>query len=110
MTENDDLILNVDMTKRTQEDWAKMYHMRIVDNTIDSELINEFKWAFVLNNLRYYLIPDSKDSYADAENMEMRGMKILRDIISTADTGEKRILKDKKEFMETKYILNYISM
>ena len=104
--ENEDVVLDVDLNRRTEEEWSSIYHLRLVDEVIDTGTMNEFEWAFKLYQSKYYLLPSMNNNYEVAEQMEMRGMKIYRDLFSHADRAEKNILNQGK-YMATKYVLDY---
>lgn len=104
--ENEDVVLDVDLTRRTEEEWSSIYHLRLVDDIIDTETMNEFEWAYKLYKSKYYLLPSANNNYEVAEQMEMRGMKIYRDLFSHADRAEKNILNQGK-YMATRYVLDY---
>lgn len=106
----EDMIVDVDLTKRSEKEWCDIYHVQIVEGEIDIGLINEFEFAYKLTKSKYYLKPSqhskSNDlNYEIAEQMEMRAMKIVRDIFANADRIEKEQLEQK--YVATKYILNY---
>lgn len=105
--ENDDLIDDVDIRKRSEDEWSDIYHIQLVESDIDNEAMDEFEWAYKLNKSKYFLKPSKNNDYEIAENMEMRGMKIYRDIFCHADTVEKKMLNN--GYMTTKYILNYLN-
>jgi hypothetical protein len=104
--ENEDVILDVDLNRRNEDEWSNIYHLKLVDGIIDTETMNEFEWAYKLYQSKYYLLPSANNNYEVAEQMEMRGMKIYRDIFSHADRTEKDILS-KGKYMATKYVLDY---
>lgn len=110
---NEDLVTDVDLTKRYDDEWADIYHVKVFHGDyINNSKIDEFDWCyFLVNHAEYQLIPkfDKKEqelNYSIPEEMETRAMKINRDIFSTADRHEKKILQD-GTFIATKYILNY---
>lgn len=103
---NEDILTDIDTTKRKEEDWEKIYHIKITDGIIESSPIDEFEFAFYLQRKKYYLLPDKNNNFEKATEMENRAMKIYRDIYSTADRHEKILLKS-GEFIKTQYILDY---
>ena len=111
--QNDDLVNDVDITKRYDNEWEDIYHIKIIKSDyINNSKLDEFEWCyFLMNSTEYQLIPNyskHKDlDYSIPEEMETRAMKINRDIFSTADKHEKKILEEKRGYMPTKYILNY---
>lgn len=105
---DEDLINNIDLTRRSDEEWQNIYHVQIVDGEIDVAPINEFEFAYKLVRSKYYLKPSSVKGeldYSIPEQMEMRAMKINRDIFAHADKYEHAQLE--KRYFATKYILNY---
>jgi translation initiation factor 2B subunit (eIF-2B alpha/beta/delta family) len=99
--------INVDLTKRSEDDWAKIYHIKILDDTISNNLMTEFEWAYRMNDMKYILLQNEKKSFEDAEKMELRAMMIMCDVISHADKAERDILKNQHTFINTQYILSY---
>jgi hypothetical protein len=39
--------------------------------------------------------------------MEVRALKIVRELVATADVYERRILRGEGRYLETKYVLSY---
>lgn len=108
---DEDVVKNVDLTKRTDEEWSDIYHVQLVDSIIDTEPINEFEWAYKMCHSQYFPRPAKLKkgeiyNYDVAEQMEMRAMKINRDLYAMADKSEKKML-DTGKYMTTKYVLNY---
>jgi len=106
----EDLITDVDLTKRKENEWEDIYHVKITDGEIDVGDMNEFEFAYKLTKSKYYLQPAKQSKNKDldydvAEQMEMRAMKIVRDIFSNADRIEKEQLEQR--YIATKYILDY---
>jgi len=94
-------IENIDVNRRKPEEWAKIYHMKLIKNTI-SDLWNEYEWAYYLSkDLKYQLLPDKNGDYEKANNMEMRALEIKRDLFMSADEGEKYVLQS--QYMETEW-------
>jgi len=109
--DNTDVILDVDLKKRTDDEWSNIYHIFLVDGEIDTTPIDEFNWAYKLSKSKYYLKPSinayTKElDYSVAEEMEVRAMKINRDLFSHADRAEKEMLY-KGKYIQTKYVLDY---
>ena len=110
---NEDLILDVDTTKRYDDEWADIYHIKIIESDyFNNSKLDEFEWCYYLiNNTKYRLLPkimkNQELDYSIPEEMETRAMKINRDIFTTADPHEKKLLNMKKNCIPTKYILNY---
>lgn len=91
--------INIDMSKRTPEEWAKIYNLKIYN--VPRKLWSEFEWAYNLSNLDYqYILKD--DSSELSEQMELRAFEIKNMIFQFADSAEKSILKNK--FIETEWI------
>ena len=108
---DEDIVADVDLTKRTDEEWSDIYHVQLVDSVIDTEPINEFEWAYKMCHSQYFPRPAKLKkgeiyNYDVAEQMEMRAMKINRDLYAMADKSEKKML-DVGKYMTTKYVLNY---
>ena len=105
---DEDLVGDVDLTRRSDDEWQNIYHVQIVEGEIDASPINEFEFAYKLVRAKYYLKPSSSKGeldYTIPEQMEMRAMKINRDIFSHADKYEKDQLS--RRYFATKYVLNY---
>lgn len=110
---NEDVINDLDLRKRTEEEWCNIYHVKIVEGDYyNSSPIDELEFCFYLmNHCKYYAIPNVRkgkgpehfDDYSISDEMEMRAMKINRDIFANADRYEKKMLKSGK-FVTTKYI------
>ena len=108
MIDSEDLIEDVDLTRRSDEEWQKIYHVQIMDGEIDVSPINEFEFAYKLVHSKYCPKPSlnkGEMDYSIPEQMEMRAMKINRDIYTNADKFEKSQLDNR--YFATKYILNY---
>ena len=108
---DEDVVADVDLTQRTDDEWSDIYHVQLVDAVIDTEPINEFAWAYKLCHSQYFPRPAKLKkgevyNYDMAEQMEMRAMKINRDLYTTADKAEKQIL-DNGTYIQTKYVLDY---
>ena len=112
MANDTDIVEDVIIDKKYDDEWADIYHVKVIDGDyINNSQIDEFEWSFYLmNHCKYMLLPkirkDGELDYSIPEEMETRAMKINRDIFHTADKHEKKILNSKK-FISTKYILNY---
>jgi len=111
--DNEDVINDVDLNKRYDDEWADIYHIKILNSDyINNSKMDEFEWSyFLVNHANYQLIPkfskkNQELDYSIPEEMETRAIKINRDIFSTADKHEKKILQN-NTFVATKYILNY---
>jgi len=91
--------INVDLSKRTPSEWAKIYNFKLY-NKINT-LWTEFEWAYNVPNLDYEFIKKN-DSYELAEQMELRAFEIKCLIFKLADNIEKKILKEK--YIETEWI------
>ena len=110
---NEDVVNDLDLRKRTEEEWSEIYHIKVVESDYyNSSPIDELEWCFFLmNHCKYYQIPNVRknktpgyfDDYSISEEMETRAMKINCDIFSNADAYEKKILKSGK-FITTKYV------
>ena len=103
---SDDLITDIDITKRTESEWSDIYHLRLVNSTIEASSMDEFEWAYKITRSKYYLKPSKNNDYSIAEQMEMRALKISRDIFAHADASERRFL-DAGKYISTKYVLDY---
>ena len=106
MIDNQDIITDVDLTKRKEDAWCNIYHVKIVHGIVDTEPMDEFAFAYKLQNVEYMLMPSKNNDYTVAEDMEMRASKIYRDVFSHADRVEKEFLT-KGKYYETKYIVDY---
>ena len=90
-------IIDVDSTKRSVNEWAKIYHIKIYNN-INYEVMNEYEFCWNLENtLQYILYSDNK-----ANQQELRARLIYLDIINNATEEEKEQLKNK--FVITDFI------
>lgn len=92
-----------DITKRTPDEWAKIYKVKLTSQI--SGWWNEYEWAYNFQKLSY--IPAQKDSegFPDWDSVcekEMRAQYLNRDLFLGADMGEKEILKTK--YIETQWI------
>ena len=100
------LTQDVDLTVRTEDEWARIYHMRLGTQIIDRNGMDEFEWAWRLQQLRYQLLPDAQGSTDVATQMEARAMRIACEVLLTADPYERRALRSGR-YLETKYIIGY---
>lgn len=107
--ENMDIVTDVDLTQRSDDEWSDIYHVQLVDGDIDTNPIDEFNWAYKLVHSKYFLKPSANAKemdYSIAEQMEMRAMKINRDLFAMADRAEKEMLNCGK-YVQIKYVLDY---
>ena len=94
-------IENIDVNRRKPNEWAKIYRMKLIKNTLD-DLWTEYEWAYYLmKDLQYVLLPDKNGDYDKANNMELRAMEIKRDLFMGADEGEKYVLQ--RQYIETEW-------
>jgi len=98
---------DVDLTPRTEDEWAQIYHVELGGADVDVNGMDEFEWAWRLSRRRYRLLPDADGSTDTAEAMEVRALKIVRELVATADVYERRILRGEGRYLETKYVLSY---
>ena len=103
---NDDLTRDVDLTTRTEDEWSRIYRLRLGGDLLDVNGMDEFEWAWRLQRLVYQLLPDDDGSMDAAEQMEARAMKIAREVFATADVYERRLLRTGR-YTETKYVTAY---
>lgn len=103
----DAMTADVDLTVRTEEEWAKIYHIVLANEDVDVSGMDEFEWAWRLQRRKYRLDFDADGSCDTAEAMETRAMKIARELLMTADVYERRILRGEGRYIETKYVLAY---
>ena len=95
-------IENIDVNRHKPNEWAKLYHMKLIKNTID-DLWNEYEWAYYLfKDLKYQPLPDKNGDYEKANSMEMRALEIRRDLFMNADEGEKYVLQTR--YIETEWV------
>lgn len=96
--------LNIDMSKRTPEEWANIYHIRLY-SAFPRVLWTEFEWCYNMINMDYQYISEKVEgelSSEKAEEMELRAMEIKNLIFQLAEPAEKNILKDR--YIETEWI------
>jgi hypothetical protein len=103
-----DPISDIDKAKRLPTEWANIYHVKLISE-VPYELWTEIEWSFYMSNMEYYPLPDRDnkgkllDSYDKSSMMEMKAMKLKRDLFKSADMGEKYILDIEKKFIETEW-------
>jgi len=110
VTEDREVVHDVDLTKRTQDEWCDIYHVHIVDGEIEGGKIDEFNFAYNLMKSNYYPLPSPAIKHQDldysiSEEMQLRAMMIYKDLITHADRAEKKLLDNK--YIQTKYVLDY---
>ena len=101
---------DVDLTVRTEDEWARIYHLRLGSDLLNVNGMDEFEWAWRLQRVVYQPMPDERGSLDAAERKEAGAMKIARELLVTADPYEKRMLRHADgRYLETKYVLTYKS-
>lgn len=98
-------ITDPDITRRTPDEWSKIYGIKLL--TQISGFWNEYEWAYNLMSLNY--IPAEKDedgipNWDKITEKEMRAQYLKRDLFLGADLGEKEVLK--KKYIETQWVRN----
>ena len=98
-------IQDTDMTKRTPEEWAKIYNIKLTEEA--TGFWSEYEWAYNFDKLSYVPIfeDDGVYDWDKIANWELRAMNIRRDIFMGADMGEKDILKQK--YIETQWLRDH---
>lgn len=100
-------IQDPDITKRTPQEWAKIYNIELLTDI--NGLWNEYEWAWNFPNLSYIPSKKTKDGYYDFDSItekENRASFLRRDLFLGADDGEKIILKDK--YIETTWLRKHL--
>lgn len=100
-------VQNPDLTKRTPDEWAKIYGVKLTSQI--AGWWNEYEWAYNFSTLKYTPFKKDDDGFPDWDGIadkEMRAQFIKRDIFLGADMGEKEVLNEK--YMETNWIRNHI--
>ena len=82
------------MIKRKPQEWAKIYHIKLLDS-MENILLNEYEWAYKIDELRYTLIPDKYGDFDNASLMELRALELKRDLFMMSDLGEREILEQR---------------
>ena len=100
---NEDQITNPDFTKRTPNEWAKIYGIKLTENIVG--LWDEYEWAWNFPALSY--LPEKKlsNGFYDFDSItekETRASFLRRDLFVNADIGEKNILKER--YIQTAWV------
>lgn len=98
-------IQNPDLTKRTPQEWANIYGIKLTKEI--NGFFNEYQWAYYFTTLSYVpsKIEDGLPDWDSITDKEMRAQFLRRDIFLGADMGEKEVLKER--YMETNWIRNH---
>jgi len=101
-------INDVDISKKTTNDWAQIYGVKLLKSY--GGFMDEYEWSYNFDN--YDFIPFKKDKYNDIdyeyiEQKQLRAQLIKRDIFMGATFTEKKILKNR--YTETDWIKKHIS-
>jgi|SRR3712207_6128874 len=106
ITEKWEPIQNIDITRRTPEEWAKIYNVKLVNNV--GGWWDEYEWAYNFDGLAYLPNKFNDDKTPDWESIsekELRAAFIKRDLYLGADMGEKEVLKT--QYIETNWVRNH---
>lgn len=101
-------IQNPDTTKRTPEEWSKIYGIKLQEKT--TGWYNEYEWAYNFLKLKYIpskLTEDNLPDWDSITSQEMRAQFLNRDLYLGADLGEKEVLKN--QYIETNWIRKHMS-
>ena len=96
-------ISNVDYSKRTPSEWAKIYNMELIGD-VRKVLWSEYEWAYNVPNLKYYPVPDKNGEYEKTAEMELKAIELRRDLFMGADMGERHLLETEGKYIETDWI------
>jgi hypothetical protein len=94
---------DVDMKKRTPEEWAEIYHIKLLGD-ITHQLWSEYEWAYHFPTLNYQPLPDDQGEFMKFSEMELRAHELRRDLIKTADNGERYVLQEEERYIETDWV------
>lgn len=98
-------INNPDITKRTPDEWAKIYGIKLLESI--AGWWNEYEWAYNFTRLSYTPLLKDEDGFPNWEiisEKEMRAQYLKRDLFLGADMGEKEVLKQR--YIETQWVRN----
>ena len=99
-------IIDVDITKRFPDEWARINGIQIRNLPAEANyLMNEYEFAWYLPNFNYFPMKKDKDGMYDFDSIadkEMRLSFIRRDLFYFADFGERDLLE--KKYIETEWV------
>ena len=99
-------IQNPDITRRTCDEWANIYGIKLI--TPVNGFWNEYEWAYNFDKLNYMPNIKDEDGFPNWDaicDKELRAQFLKRDLFLGADLGEKQVLKEK--YIETQWIRNH---
>lgn len=90
-------IENIDYSRRTASEWAKIYGIELISSINDGRVWSEYEWAYNVFNADYrpLYISNQEYDFEKLDQMELRIFEIRRDIFLGASVGEKELLKEK---------------
>lgn len=104
-TETWDPVTDPDITRRTPDEWAKIYGIKLLTQV--PGWWNEYEWAYNFTSLSYIPLLKDEDGFPNWDQIaekEMRAQYLKRDLFLGADMGEKELLKTK--YVETQWLRN----
>lgn len=96
-------ITNPDITRRTPDEWARIYNIKLLVPI--AGWWNEYEWAYNFSSLSYIPNVKNEEGYVDWDSItekEMRAQYLKRDLFLGADIGEREVLKNK--YIETQWV------
>lgn len=88
---------NVDYSRRSPDEWAKIYGVELLDNLNDGRVWSEYEWGyhFVNSDYKPLYIPGKEYDFERLSEMELRAIELRRDIFLGATREEKKMLNER---------------